>query len=172
MSSDTLTPAMGTATTPGSMVLLTRLAREVFQRSTDEILGMRLKEYMLLCDLRDREGAMAQQALCGTMHLDPNNLVLMLNEVEKAGFVERRRDPDDRRRHIVELTAAGQRALVRAERGMQSVEDEVLSALSQKERVDLGKALAKALRELEFGGLPSEGPVSEEPAAAAAAART
>jgi DNA-binding MarR family transcriptional regulator len=169
MSSDTLTPAMGTATTPGSMVLLTRLAREVFQRSTDEILGMRLKEYMLLCDLRDREGAMAQQALCGTMHLDPNNLVLMLNEVEKAGFVERRRDPEDRRRHIVELTAAGQRALVRAERGMQSVEDEVLSALSQKERVDLGKALAKALRELEFGGLPSEGPASDQPAAAAAA---
>jgi DNA-binding MarR family transcriptional regulator len=161
MSSDTLTPAMGTATTPGSMVLLTRLAREVFQRSTDEILGMRLKEYMLLCDLRDREGAMAQQALCGTMHLDPNNLVLMLNEVEKAGFVERRRDPEDRRRHIVELTAAGQRALVRAERGMQSVEDEVLSALSQKERVDLGKALAKALRELEFGSEPSQGPAAE-----------
>jgi DNA-binding MarR family transcriptional regulator len=106
------------------------------------------------------------------MHLDPNNLVLMLNEVEKAGFVERRRDPEDRRRHIVELTAAGQRALVRAERGMQSVEDEVLSALNQKERVDLGKALAKALRELEFGSPPSEGPASEEPAAAAAAARS
>jgi DNA-binding MarR family transcriptional regulator len=157
---------MGTATTPGSMVLLTRLAREVFQRSSEEILGMRLKEYMLLCDLRDREGAMAQQALCGTMHIDPNNLVLMLNEVEKAGFVERQRDPEDRRRHIVELTAAGQRALTRAERGMQSVEDEVLSGLSQKERVDLGKALAKALRELEFGSEPSQGP-----AAAAATAR-
>jgi DNA-binding MarR family transcriptional regulator len=165
MSSDTLTPAMGTATTPGSMVLLTRLAREVFQRSSEEILGMRLKEYMLLCDLRDREGAMAQQALCGTMHLDPNNLVLMLNEVEKAGFVERQRDPEDRRRHIVELTAAGQRALTRAERGMQSVEDEVLSGLSQKERVDLGKALAKALRELEFGSEPTQRP------AAAATAR-
>ena len=48
MSTDTLKAAMGTATNQGSMVLLTRLAREVFQRSTEEILGMRLKEYMLL----------------------------------------------------------------------------------------------------------------------------
>jgi DNA-binding MarR family transcriptional regulator len=165
MSTDTLKAAMGTATTPGSMVLLTRLAREVFQRSTDEILGMRLKEYMLLNDLRDRDGAMPQQALCGSMHLDPNNLVLMLNDVENSGYVERRRDPKDRRRHIVELTPAGEQALVRAERGMQSVEDEVLSALSHKERVELGKLLGKALRELESDREPSE---ESAPAAAAA----
>ena len=164
MSTDKLKAAMGTATNPGSMVLLTRLAREVFQRSTDEILGMRLKEYMLLNDLRDSEGAMPQQALCGSMHLDPNNLVLMLNEVEKAGFVERRRDPQDRRRHIVELTPAGKRALETAERGMQSVEDEVLSGLTHKQRIELGKLLSMALRELELGDEPDEQNV---PAAAA-----
>jgi DNA-binding MarR family transcriptional regulator len=165
MSTDKLKSAMGTATNPGSMVLLTRLAREVFQRSTDEILGMRLKEYMLLNDLRDSEGAMPQQALCGSMHLDPNNLVLMLNEVEKAGFVERRRDPQDRRRHIVELTRAGKRALETAEHGMQSVEDEVLSGLNQKQRIELGKLLSMALRELELGDEPGEQSV---PVAAAA----
>jgi DNA-binding MarR family transcriptional regulator len=147
---------MGTATNTGSMVLLTRLAREVFQRSDEKVLGMRLKEYMLLDTIRDRGGAMPQQALCGSMHLDPNNLVLMLNEVEGAGYVERRRDPEDRRRHIVELTAAGRRALEQAERGMQTVEDDVLSGLDQKERVELGKMLSKALRELELEGQPAE----------------
>ena len=106
---------------------------------------MRLKQYALLGDLRDRGGAVSQQALCGTLHLDPNNLVLMLNEVEAAGFAERRRDPKDRRRHIVELTPAGVRALERAEKGMQSVEDEVLSGLSAKDRVELGRLLSKAL---------------------------
>jgi DNA-binding MarR family transcriptional regulator len=100
---------------------------------------------MLLRDLADHEGAVAQQSLCGTLHLDPNNLVLMLNDIEGAGFVERRRDPDDRRRHIVELTAAGMRALERAEQGMQGVEDEVLSALSASERVELGRLLSRAL---------------------------
>src|SRR5436190_21790952 len=117
-SGGTLKSAMGTATTRGrgSMVLLTRLAREVYRASSEEVLGMRLKQYALRGDLRDSDGAMPQQARCGALHLDPNNRVLMLNEMEDAGYIERRRDPDDRRRHIVELTPAGERAMVRAEK--------------------------------------------------------
>jgi DNA-binding MarR family transcriptional regulator len=136
---------MGTATTPGSLVLLTRLARAVFARTTEQVLGMRLKQYSLLSDLRDSGGSVSQQSLCGAMHLDPNYVVLLLNEIEDAGYAERRRDPEDRRRHIVELTPKGRRALERAEAGMQSIEDEVLSGLSQKERVELGKLLSQAL---------------------------
>jgi DNA-binding MarR family transcriptional regulator len=139
---------MGTATSKGSLVLLTRLARAVFRSAAEreEVLGMGLKQYGLLSDLRDEGGAISQQALCSTLHLDPNYLVLLLNEVEDAGFAERRRDPADRRRHIVELTPAGRRALERAEVGMQSIEDEVLSGLSAKQRVELGKLLGEALR--------------------------
>jgi DNA-binding MarR family transcriptional regulator len=145
MDSGRLDPAMGTATKPGSLILLTRLARAVFARSTEEVLGMRLKQYALLSDLRDCGGAVSQQSLCGSMQLDPNYVVLLLNEVEEAGLAERRRDPQDRRRHIVELTPAGKRALERAEAGMQSVEDEVLSGLSEKQRVELGRLLRQAL---------------------------
>jgi len=131
------------------MVLLTRLAREVYRASSEEILGMRLKQYALLGDLRDSDGAMPQQTLCGALHLDPNNLVLMLNEMEEAGYIERRRDPEDRRRHIVELTAAGRRALERAEKGMEGVEDEVLAPLSTEQRVELRRLLLLALSEPE-----------------------
>jgi DNA-binding MarR family transcriptional regulator len=157
---------MGTATHPGSMVLLTRLAQSVFRRSTEEVLGMRLKQYALLSHLRDHQGACAQQALCGMLHLDPNNLVLMLNDVEAAGYAERRRDPDDRRRHIVELTPAGERALEHAERGMQSVEDEVLSGLDAKERVELGRLLSKALSH--ENGAARDTTAQRSPAAASA----
>jgi MarR family transcriptional regulator, temperature-dependent positive regulator of motility len=163
---DRLEAAMGTATTPGSLVLLTRLARAVFARTTEEVLGMRLKQYSVLSDLRDSGGALSQQSLCGAMHLDPNYVVLLLNEVEEAGYAERRRDPADRRRHIVELTPAGRRALERAEAGMQSVEDEVLSGLSQKQRVELGRLLSQALNAAE-----AEAGASVEKAEPAAAAR-
>lgn len=143
---------MASATTQKSMVLLTRLAQEVFSRSTEDVLGITLKQYLLLRNLRDHEGAQPQQTLCGSMHMDPNYLVLLLNDVEDGGLVERRRDPDDRRRHIVELTPAGDSALERAEVGMQAIEDEVLSGLSQKERVELGRMLSKALVEAESNG--------------------
>jgi DNA-binding MarR family transcriptional regulator len=135
---------MGSITKPGSMVLLTRLARAVYRSSTEELLGMRLKGYVALCYLRDR-GAATQQALGEKMMVDPNNLVLMLNELEGAGFLVRRRDPEDRRRHIVELTDEGRRAIERAEAGMESIEDEVLAALSPEERRTLRTLLDKAL---------------------------
>jgi len=131
------------STSPGSIVLLTRLARLVYRRANEEALGMRLKAYVTLSNLS--RGAVSQQELCIAMHLDPNNCVLMLNELEKAGHIERRRDPADRRRHIVELTPEGREALHRAERGMESLEDEVLGALAPEEREALRDLLDRAL---------------------------
>jgi DNA-binding MarR family transcriptional regulator len=127
------------------MVLITRLARGVYRRSTDELLGIRLKQYVALDVLRDFPDGIGQQALGELLHVDANNLVLLLNELEANGYVERRRDPGDRRRHIVGLTRAGIRALERAERGMESVEDEVLAALDANERARLLRLLRRAV---------------------------
>lgn len=111
--------------------------------STDEILGMRLKEYSALSYLR--EGGVPQQTLAEGLHLDENNLVLLLNELEENELAARHRDPDERRRHIVEITPRGRRALERAERGMESVEDEVLGSLSATERATLKPLVRQAL---------------------------
>jgi DNA-binding MarR family transcriptional regulator len=142
---------METATTPGSMVLLTRLARVVHRRSTEQLLGMRVKQFGTLCFVRDRGGVL-QSDLAEALYMDANNLVLLLNDLEAHGWVERRRDPEDRRRHIVEVTAAGERAIERAERSMESIEEEVLGTLSPKERETLRRLLAKALEQQAAAG--------------------
>jgi DNA-binding MarR family transcriptional regulator len=134
---------MSTSPSPGSIVLLTRLSRLVYKRATEDVLGMRLKAYVTLSNLR--EGPRSQQDLCIAMHLDPNNCVLMLNDLENESYVERRRDPADRRRHIGELTPAGHKAMLAAERAMESLEDDVLGALEPEEREVLRKLLARAL---------------------------
>ena len=77
--------------------------------------------------------------------VDANNLVLLLNDLESREFAFRRRDPADRRRHLVEITAEGLRAFDSAEKGIESVEDDVLASLSRDERIELQKLLAKAL---------------------------
>lgn len=128
----------------GSIVLLTRLARTVYRHSTVELLGMRLKDLGALAYLRDNHPA-TQQAVGEALGLDANNCVLLLNDLESLGYVERRRDPSDRRRHLVELTTDGQGALDRAERAQESVEDEVLAALSPDERATLRHLLRQAL---------------------------
>jgi DNA-binding MarR family transcriptional regulator len=127
----------------GSMVLLTRLNRLVYRHATEEALGMRLKQFALLSMLRD-QGSVSQQALGEQMHVDANNLVLLLNDAEANGWVERRRDPTDRRRHIVVLTDAGVEALKRAEEAIEDVEDQVLGPLNAEERANLRRLLQKA----------------------------
>jgi DNA-binding MarR family transcriptional regulator len=126
------------------MVLLTRLSRVVYRQATEEQLGVRLKQYIALNYLC-AQGATPQQELGEALHLDPNNLVLLLNDLEDEGYVERRRDTSDRRRHIVEVTPAGEKALDRAERALESVEDDVLQALDDAERSTLRTLLVKAM---------------------------
>jgi DNA-binding MarR family transcriptional regulator len=77
--------------------------------------------------------------------MDANNVVLLLNELEDRGHIARRRDPTDRRRHRVELTPAGRRALMGAERAQESIEDEVLGALDADEPATLWRLLTCAL---------------------------
>ncbi|HET6549935.1 MAG TPA: MarR family winged helix-turn-helix transcriptional regulator [Solirubrobacter sp.] len=125
-----------------SIVLLIRLSKAVYRHASEDALGIRLKEFVMLSNLRD--GARAQSELCAAMHIDPNNCVLLLNDLEAAGHAERKRDPADRRRHIVEITPAGRKALVRAERALEGLEGEVLGALSADERAVLRDLLSRA----------------------------
>jgi DNA-binding MarR family transcriptional regulator len=134
---------MNPATATGSVGLLTQLSRVIYRRATEDVIGMRLKQLIALDHLR--EETCLQQGLGQMLMLDPNNCVLLLNDLDEAGYVERRRDPADRRRHLVEITPAGRSALEEAERKLESLEDEVLGNLSAEERVRLHDLLAKAL---------------------------
>jgi len=135
---------MDSSQNAGSMVLLTRLAKVVYRRSSEGLLGMRLRQFVTLSYVRDH-GPVQQQQMCEMLSIDANNLVLLLNELEDAGHVRRWRDPGDRRRHIVELTDGGRAALERAERAQETIEDDVLAALSPAERSTLRELLRRAL---------------------------
>jgi DNA-binding MarR family transcriptional regulator len=130
------------------MVLLTRLAKQVYRRSDEDLLGIHLRLLMALSYVRDHDGA-PQQELAEALCMDANNVVLLLNELEDEGHINRRRDPHDRRRHLVELTDAGRLALTRAEQAQETIEDDVLQALDANERATLWQLLTRALRGVE-----------------------
>jgi DNA-binding MarR family transcriptional regulator len=136
------------ACTPGSMVLMSRLAKQFYRRSDEELLGMHLRHLVALAYVRDHDEC-PQQALADAFCMDANNVVLLLNELEELGYVARLRDPGDRRRHLVQLTATGRDALARTERAQGAIEDEVLGALAPDERSTLKQLLSRALRSVE-----------------------
>ena len=135
----------------GTIVLLTRLARAVFLRSSVDLVGMNLRNMVVLAYLRDHPG-ISQQAMTENLSMDSNTGVLVLNDLEDLDYVGRRRDPADRRRHIVDITSAGLEALERAEVAQGSIEDEILGGLSAGERAELRRLLVKALERHEPEG--------------------
>jgi DNA-binding MarR family transcriptional regulator len=139
-------PATRSAT--GNIVLLTRLARAVYLRSSVDLLGMNLRNMVVLAYLRDHPGV-SQQAMTEHLSMDSNTGVLVLNDLEDLEYVERRRDPADRRRHLVDITGAGCDALDRAERAQGSIEEEILGGLNAAERATFRSLLLKALEDHE-----------------------
>jgi DNA-binding MarR family transcriptional regulator len=126
------------------MGLLSQLNRVVYRRATEDVLGIKLKQLIALEILAKNEGCL-QQELGATLMVDPNNCVLLLNDLDEHGFVERRRDPQDRRRHIVVITAAGTKALAKAEAKLEELEGEVLANLDPTEREQLRDLLLRAM---------------------------
>lgn len=126
--------------------LIVHLAR-MSQRAADasaEPGGLRHRQVIALAFLSDR-GALSQQALGEVLGLDPGNVVGLLNELEERGLTIRRRDPADRRRHIVELSRDGEAALAAARVRLTGVEDEILHALTPEERATLHRLLVRAV---------------------------
>jgi DNA-binding MarR family transcriptional regulator len=139
-----MNPATQTPQTTGTMGLLSQLNRVVYRRATEEVLGIKLKQLITLEILARNEGCL-QQELGQTLMVDSNNCVLLLNELDDHGYVERQRDPQDRRRHIVVITPAGMKALKKAEAKLEALEGEVLANLDPTEREQLSALLARAM---------------------------
>ncbi len=128
----------------GLITLLTRVSKALHKRTPESVLGMKWRQSQALGVLLKHDGV-TQKDLGDAMLMDDNTVVLLLNELEAAGFSVRRRDPGDRRRHIVDITAAGRHAIERAEKAQEGIEDELLGDLSQEERATLTRLLSRVM---------------------------
>ncbi|MFF0555633.1 MarR family winged helix-turn-helix transcriptional regulator [Streptomyces sp. NPDC004266] len=96
------------------------------------VAGLHPRNAMTLMQLAP--GATSQRELAVAMEVDPSQLVAILNELETSGLAERRRDPADRRRHIVEITPAGTAALERIDAAVREAERELFGDLTEAEQ--------------------------------------
>jgi MarR family 2-MHQ and catechol resistance regulon transcriptional repressor len=88
-------------------------------------------------------GAMSQTEICGKLLKSGGNTTLVIDNLEKRGLVQRRRDPQDRRVVMVELTAAGLELISAIFPHHAQVVSEEMSVLTPEEQRTLGELCKK-----------------------------
>src|SRR6202011_3349510 len=132
-----------------SSLLIAQLARGMRRRFEQAVmpLGLRPRQLLALHHLRDR-GPSAQQTLVELLGVDASNLVAVLNDLEDAGLIERRRDRADRRRAIIALSHRGEQLLADLDRALLLVDEVILAPLTPAERETLNTLLAQAVEHI------------------------
>jgi DNA-binding MarR family transcriptional regulator len=93
----------------------------------------------------DSPQPLAQGEIARRMGIDRTTMVALIDDLQERGLVQRRQDPGDRRRNVVELTDAGQDITRRAAQAGEQAERAFLSPLSADEAQQLKKALRALL---------------------------
>ncbi|WP_018535305.1 MULTISPECIES: MarR family transcriptional regulator [unclassified Streptomyces] len=114
---------------------------QLFNASLQES-GLRLRHYALLRFLATTEGAL-QRELSARLGYDPSAIVGLVDDLEKAGFAERRPSPDDRRSRVVVLTDQGRGFLRDTDEAGLRVTGELLEPLDAEERETLHALLLR-----------------------------
>ena len=135
-----------------STFLLKRLGFAAKDRSLTayESTGLHPYHHAILMVL-DEHPHETQASIADALGYDRGQLVGLLDELETAGLIQRRRDPADRRRHVVEMTATGRKTLGKLRALSKSLEEEFLAPLDARER----KVLHALLLELAEEHLPT-----------------
>ena len=128
--------------------LLKRLGFRAKELALDgyEQLGLGPYHHAVLAVL-DEGSRETQGAIADALGYDRGQLVGLLDELEERLLVERRRDPDDRRRHIVRLTPAGRRVLGKLRALAARLEEAFLAPLDLRQREQLHALLLQLAEE-------------------------
>ncbi|HEX6349346.1 MAG TPA: MarR family transcriptional regulator [Candidatus Dormibacteraeota bacterium] len=116
-------------------------ARARADRALDR-LGLTANKFAALATLAS-EGPVSQQRLSRRLRVDPATMVDVIDDLEESGYVQRRRNPEDRREYALHLTARGRALYARAERAIIEMDRETVRDLDARERRTLMELLGR-----------------------------
>jgi DNA-binding MarR family transcriptional regulator len=151
--STSVTPPAARLRVPGAAFLLAQLGAHSARLWKDRLapLGIHPRQAMLLRHVAATEGQ-SQQALGKSMQIPATRMVTLVDELERAGLLQRRPSPADRRAYALVLTRKGRRVLDQIMQVSADHEAQLCAGLTQAQRRQLIALLSKVAAEQ---GLPT-----------------
>ncbi len=124
--------------------LLSQIGAHAASRFADRMAPLGLKPpHAGILRVIDRADGLSQQALVEKLGVVPSRLVVLLDELEGRGLVERRDRPGDRRSYALHLTEAGREAWKQIVRIARQHQDDLCAALDESEQEQLAGYLRR-----------------------------
>ena len=110
-------------------------------------LGLNVKHFGVMTLLSQEKEpdseAHSQQRIGERLRIDRTTMVALIDDLERAGYVKRKRNPVDRRAYVITMTAAGRKAQKRAEEAIDADALQFFGRLSEPERQELHRLLRR-----------------------------
>jgi DNA-binding MarR family transcriptional regulator len=104
--------------------------------------GLKVRSYAVLA-LVAGELKPTQREVADILRLDPSQVVALVDELERAGLVERVTDATDRRANLVVATGPGRHVAQEAKASLRAVDDRMYGGLGPQEREQLASLLTR-----------------------------
>ena len=128
---------------PGALITIAaRTGQELAKRRLNPM-GLSVQMCGVMNLLAD--GPVSQPALGAQLGIDRTTVVELIDDLEKQGVVERRRNPADRRSYALHLTAKGRTVQKRATKAFDAAVDEFFGPLTSAERKALADMLTRMI---------------------------
>lgn len=151
---DMATPRFSQSLLDMDVFVLSNLALALRRRMTERFaeLGANRWDVAALAVLTDH-GPTVQRALGTLLGVDPSDMVDMAERLVAAGWVERERDPSDRRRYLLSVTPEGREVFERARQEEARLREALLAPLDEEERERWRSLLHRLHDDLRSGDL-------------------
>jgi DNA-binding MarR family transcriptional regulator len=104
--------------------------------------ALTLTQFNLMAQIDRMGSGINMRDLSRRTMVTSSNITVVTDQLEAAGYIERRRDPADRRSFIVDLTAKGRTEFARMAKAHEDWVVELLAAVGQSEKTELFRLLS------------------------------
>lgn len=125
---------------------LIKLGEVVFSRAEQALAALQVKpRHFNVLTTVAADPTLSQRELSGVLGIDPNVMVGVIDDLERAGLAVRQRSSTDRRRHIVVVTQEGHTLIEAGNRAVARAQQEFFAQLTPQELDGLHLAAGRLL---------------------------